>query len=379
MMRNSSVALFATTTGHAMRHFVVGLPEAVQAGGLHPVLVCPEDPWVREYARLIGADFFPIEFQRQFDAKADFLSLVRLVFILVRTRPRAVVYGSPKASLLTGLAGLVTGRARRIYVLHGLRYEGEVGLKRRALIAIETLTCLLATRTIAVSTSVAARMNSKLGALGSVSVLGWGSANGIDTDIYRQPTNEEKAVTRRDLGIDPSIKLVSFVGRFAKDKGVALLPSIAEHLADLDPKIKLLVAGNDDGEHETRESLRRLKKLSNVRLMGELTDPYRVYWASDVLISPTVREGLGMTLVEAAACGTPVVASKVTGCVDVVTEAYVGTLVEGHDQSVWVDAIDHWLNNDTELHRDLRAHLMRLRFARDLVVSNWSTEILSKS
>lgn len=115
-------------------------------------------------------------------------------------------------------------------------------------------------------------------------------------------------------------------------------------------KIKLLVAGSGPEEPALRAMHPgHAPHGSEARYLGLLEDPRLVYAAADVFVLPSVeREGLGLAILEAMACGLPVVASRVGGIPEAVEDGVTGILVPPGDPAA------------------LAAALGRLRLDRDL-------------
>jgi phosphatidylinositol alpha-1,6-mannosyltransferase len=170
---------------------------------------------------------------------------------------------------------------------------------------------------------------------------------GIRLDRFAPPASREEARTSllRSIGISttPSLILCS-VGRLVPRKGVAWF--IEYVMPALPPDVLFLVAG-EGAERQRIESVIAGKQLGErVRLLGAISDAelQRVYQGSDLFVMPNVRvagdmEGFGLVLVEAGLCGLPVIASRLEGIADVVTEGENGHLVESADADGFRDAI----------------------------------------
>nr|WP_308800990.1 glycogen synthase [Streptomyces polyasparticus] len=145
--------------------------------------------------------------------------------------------------------------------------------------------------------------------------------NGIDTQLYR-PDPDPDALLRH--GIDPGRPYVLFVGRITRQKGV---PHLLRAARQLDPDIQLvLCAGAPDTPEIDREFRALFEELSRTRsgvhwIPEMLPRPEVIHLLTHaaVFACPSVYEPLGIVNLEAMACATPVVASKVGGIPEVVT------------------------------------------------------------
>ncbi len=156
------------------------------------------------------------------------------------------------------------------------------------------------------------------------------------------PGSKEEARQRLGIGHGP---LVTFVGRIQALKGVDVALATFERVAAKLPEATLMVMGGPSGPHGERE-LKSLKTHA-ARLGAEVIFadpvPHRtladVYRASDVLHVPSRSESFGLVAVEAQACGTPVVATRVGGLSFSVDDGVSGFLVDGWSPVDHADAV----------------------------------------
>ena len=154
--------------------------------------------------------------------------------------------------------------------------------------------------------------------------------HGVDTERFRPARREERHDLRRRLGLPPDARVVAFTGRLLRGKG---LETLVEAFAAQEPGAHLLLVGSGDDqalsvEDAIRERVRRRDLAGRVIMTGRVENVEDYLRASDLFAFPSVFEGLGLSLIEAQACGLACVASRTGGIVDVIEHDKTGLLVD---------------------------------------------------
>lgn len=148
--------------------------------------------------------------------------------------------------------------------------------------------------------------------------------NGI---VFPEPGDlPSKQEARKTLGFSDDEKLLVVIGRFAAAKNhttfISSLPAVRERF----PKLKVLLVGNGEKEGEIRETIAKYDLGDTVILLGLRRDIPTILSASDILVIPSIWEGLPIVMLEAMAAGTPVIATRVGGIPDALTDGSTGIL-----------------------------------------------------
>lgn len=199
--------------------------------------------------------------------------------------------------------------------------------------------------------------------------------NGVDTE--KNLGNYSRADLEKVIGenIDGK-KIIMTSGRLAKRKGVAWF--IQNVLPKLPANILYVVAGEGPDRENIQTAIQNTKAQDRVKMLGYVTDEVRsILWnTADLFVQPNIKvegdmEGFGLSVVEAATCRLPVVASRLEGLQDAIKDGQNGFLVAPGDTEGFVDKITDLLNNEA----------FRKEFgekARQFTIDNYRWEIIAE-
>jgi glycosyltransferase involved in cell wall biosynthesis len=163
--------------------------------------------------------------------------------------------------------------------------------------------------------------------------------NAVDLAAIDTTSHVDAAATRRDLGLEPRDRVVLAVGRLVPQKGFGTLLDAAPLVLRACPEALFLVVGRGHLQDQLLQRARALGIAGRFRFVGARDDVHRLMRLSELLALPSNWEPFGLVLIEAGACGRPVVATRVGGVPEVVEDERTGLLVEPGDPGALAGAI----------------------------------------
>lgn len=303
-------------------------PEAVE-----PSLVCLSGP-----GRLFDELELPPERRLVLDKLPELTLAERLrtpalvvrIGRFLRARGVDVVHVHNLAPLVYGgLAARLPGVARPavIYSEHNQIYRAGARARRRFRRYVR-----LADLAVAVSHDLRRTLVDGLHVSPPVRVL----HNGIDPGAF---TGADGPAVRRELGARKGQFLVGTAVVLSEQKGICYLLHAARIVRAADPTVCFLVAGDGPLRAELESTAATLGLAETVRFLGYRRDVPRLIAALDAYVLPSLWEGLPLALLEALACGKPIVATHVGGNPEVVEDGENGLLVPPRDPEALARAV----------------------------------------
>lgn len=307
-----------------------------------------------------------LKITREISLLHDLATLARLTKLFFSIKPHIVHGSTPKAGFISMMAATLARVPIKLYTVRGLPLETASGVGRRVLSFVERLTCACASRVFVNSRSASeVLLTMNLCPPHKMIVLHNGSSNGVDAIKRFNPNlfdDQSVVQLKKSLGIDVDQKVIGFVGRLAIDKGLAELVHAWKVVRGRNRSACLLILGGEDERDPAPDTLiRDLKSDPRVRMVGSIDNAKAplYYAAMNLLALPTYREGFPNVVLEASAMELPVVACKVTGCVDAVVDGVTGTLVPARDSLNLANSIIKYLDNPEMCKKHGRAGRLR--------------------
>jgi glycosyltransferase involved in cell wall biosynthesis len=290
------------------------------------------------------------ELHREVSPFYDPVAITRLVREIRRVRPHILHTHTAKAGAVGRAAALLAGDARPpvvVHTFHGHVLRGYFDPVRTQLFR-ETERALArhTTRLIAVGPQV----RDDLVELGVAPAQQFSVIRlGIDLES-RVPTQDRRAEFRELFGIPEERFVVGWIGRMTAIKRVPDILSSFKLLLDRGVDATLCLVGDGPDREPAELQAKELGIARHVISLGYQRDVSPYYALFDAFVLPSANEGTPVVAIEALAARRPVVATRVGGVPDVVTEGEDGFLVDVGDVDAIADALER-LARDPELRR----------------------------
>jgi glycosyltransferase involved in cell wall biosynthesis len=272
----------------------------------------------------------------------DFKALLVLVWLIFKEKPNIVHTHSSKAGILGRLAAKMAFVPNIIHTPHGHVFYGHFGaFASKMFLWIEKLFSRFTDRIVAL-TDGEKNDYEKLYVCPSEKLLKIHS--GVDVAQYMQ-ANGNMVEKRRSLGLDQNEAVIGFVGWLLPIKGPVYLIKAMEYVWPEYPEASLVFVGKGHLDVDLRAQALRMNANGRVKFLGWREDIVEIMTIFDMLVLPSLNEGMGRVLVEAMAAGKPVVASRVGGIPDLVRNDETGYLVPPADAEALADGIKKLLDD----------------------------------
>ena len=333
-----------------MLHHLQSQIRSTVARGHEVFLVTSPGPGIDEVAQIPGISLKPINIERGISLLADFRTLVALYLFFRKSHVDIVHSTTPKAGFLCALGGLLARVPIRLHTFTGQRWMELGGVLRWMLKACDWLIVNLNTCCYADSESQRAFLIEQgIASPDKIKVLGPGSLAGVDlAKIERWHLLEHSSKLKADLRIPENAKVITFVGRVTRDKGIAELVAAFDTVRDKIKNALLILVGPLEPERDPlpENLLAAINSNPHVRVVGYDPAPEKYLAISHVLCLPSYREGFGNVVIEAAAFGVPAVGTDIVGLKDAIVDRKTGILIPPKDAAALADALLDLLGND---------------------------------
>jgi glycosyltransferase involved in cell wall biosynthesis len=342
-----------TTVPMTLEFFFRGQIAYMKQKGFHVEAVSSPGEELERVALRDEIPVHAIPMSRSVSPFSDAVALLRLWALLRKIRPHIAHASTGKAGPLGILAATAARVPVKVYTLRGIMMDRATGPTRWLFKLMERMTCSLASQVLAVSDSVASLMvNEGICPRRKIKILANGSSNGVDGEGRFNPEAldpEARARLRTLLSIPANSVVIGYVGRIVAGKGINEMVAAWKRLRAAIPNVYLILVGPVEPQDPApKDDLAALSADGRVIMVPYAPNEEMPYYYDlmDVVAFPSYSEGFPNVPLEAAAMGTPVVATRVTGCVDAIVDGETGILVPPRNDSALEQALLEYLRNE---------------------------------
>jgi len=290
---------------------VVYLLDGLNKKGVRSTLVCPKGSDISSHVAKT-AHVLPVPFM----GDLDFTLFYRLCRIIRSERPDIIhVHSRRGADLWAGLAA----RLNKTRAIVTRRVDNpEPGW-------LALLKYILYNRVVTISDGIRQVLLSEGLPPEKITLI----HSAVDTDLYRGACDKEWFY--REFGLNPGNKVIGTVAQFIPRKGHRYIIEAAPKILEKFPETRFIFFGQGPLQKELQD-LCRESGLENIILFaGFRNDLERIFSCMDILIHPAMMEGLGVSLLQAAASEVPIIGTRAGGIPEIVHDGLNGYLIDPCD------------------------------------------------
>lgn len=171
--------------------------------------------------------------------------------------------------------------------------------------------------------------------------------NGVDVSLF-SPRPTEKQRIRKNLGLELTAIYIGTVANLRPVKNHALLLRVGSRLCQSHEQVRFVFAGDGPLKEQLVALAEELGISTKVRFLGARSDIPEVLNALDIFVLPSLSEGMPNAVLEAMACGLPIVATRVGGIPELIDDGNTGFLVPSEDERQLEAILGHLLHDDAK-------------------------------
>lgn len=311
--------LYVTTVSMTMGFFPEHIKMLLGEGYSVEIATNCEQP-LPEIYKTLGCKSYDIRFSRSPFSKSNLTAYKQLKALVEKEHYDIVHCHTPNAAMITRLAcrNVRKQGTKVFYTAHGFHFFKGAPLKNWLMYyPVEKICAHLTDVLITINHEDFELAKKKMHAKKVCYVPGVG----IDLSKI-QSVECDRAEVRKSMGVSEDCTLLLSIGELNVNKNHQV---VVKALARLSNKnVHYAIAGLGDQKDNLLNQAKNLGVESQLHLLGYRTDAFKLYKAADVFVFPSFREGLSVSLMEAMACGLPIICSKIRGNVDLVEDGVGG-------------------------------------------------------
>lgn len=332
----------------AMNGLLRELNTTLQKEGLDLIGICSKAGY-SDRLRKEGFNIINVNIDRAIRPFKNIKSIIKIYKVLKKEKPDIVHVHTPVAAVLGRIAAKIARVPNVIYTAHGFYFhENMKPFTYKLCFYIEKYMARWFTSYIFTQSKEDAEVavNNRFLQEDKIITIG----NGVDVFGKFNPKlidEEDVKCLDEEFGIDDNTKIITFVGRLIREKGILELLEAFDKLGR--KNVKLLVVGDIlRGERDlaAKQEAFKYKENKNIIFTGRRQDVNKLLFITDIFCLPSYREGMPRSIIEAMAMECAVVATNIRGCREEVVNGETGFLVELKDSKDIREKLNLLLDNE---------------------------------
>ena len=363
-----------TTIPLSLKVLLKGQHQYMHHNGFDVIGVSSKGHELEEVREVEGIRTIELEMTRFISPIKDLKSLIGFYKLCRKEQPMIIHSHTPKAGLIGMLASKIAGVPIRLHTVAGLPLMEAKGLKRFVLEQVEKLTYLCANKVYPNSNNLKEFIiASRFTAAQKLKVIGNGSSNGINTEVFKKTPEISNAAN--ELALKFQIKATDFVfvfvGRLVKDKGIEELVSAFHSLSSKYSDLRLLLVGPEERELDplSEQCLEKIAQNKGIIAVGFQNDVKPYLALSNVLTFPSYREGFPNVPMQAGCFDLPAIVTNINGCNEIIVEGENGLIIPVKEVIALQNTMEK-LYLDKELYKNMAAK------ARQMIVDRYEQKVV---
>lgn len=295
-----------------------------------------------------GIRVIALPMERRISPVKDLISLVRMILLFLKERPVMIHSYTPKAGLVSMLAGWITGIPIRMHTFTGLVFPTATGLKQKLLIWTDWLTCACATHINPEGNGVKQDLIRYHITKKPLKIIANGNVNGIDLEYFQKTT---EVMQTAESYQKKDVFTFCFVGRVVRDKGINELVSAFVRLQKKYVPIRLILVGPFEKKLDpvSAETEKQIFENSAIEFMDFQKDIRPFLAVSDALVFPSYREGFPNVVLQAGAMDLPSIVTNINGSNEIIEDGKNGVIIEPQNEEQLYQAMEDFILNQEKV------------------------------
>ena len=294
-----------------------------------------------KYEKKYNFKFLHIPIRRNISLFYDLITLFKVILLLKKINPKITLSLTPKAGLLISISSFINMISLRVHIFNGQIWYNKKGFKKHFLKFFDKITYNLSNKIICESFSQKDFLVKEGFVKKNINILGYGSLMGVNTDLFKSSSDIRKKL-RKKFNIKEADKVCMYVGRINKDKGINMIIKASKYFEKNQNIFFFLIGEN---EMDSLEFFNMINYRKNIIYIGHQNNIHHLLNIADIVTLPSLREGFGISIIEAASAKKVALISNIDGLKDTTIHNHTGLFFGPNNQKDFVKKLSILFKN----------------------------------